>query len=116
MPDWITNAALIAAFLLSLFNLWDRIDSRLKAAKEPTKMLETRIANLENLLNGEYRMKFNDYDSHFKADLERIKQIEEGNKVTQKALLALLNHAIDGNNTAQLKKAEEDLQQYLIDR
>ena len=41
---------------------------------------------------------------------------EEGNKYTQKALLALLAHAIDGNNVEQLRKAEDDLKNYLIDR
>ena len=45
-----------------------------------------------------------------------IESIEEGNKVTQKALLALLAHALDGNNTAQLQDAKEGLQQYLINR
>lgn len=116
MPEWLSNPALIVAFVLSVFNLWDRIDSRLKSAKEPTKMLESRIEALEKTLDTDYGKRFSEYDAHFKADLQRIEQIEEGNKVTQKALLALLNHAIDGNNTAQLKKAEEDLTQYLIDR
>ena len=116
MPDWLSNLALMVAFVLSVFNLWDRIDSRIKSSKEPTKVLENRIDALEKLLTTDYRQRFIEYDAHFKADLQRIEQIEEGNKVTQKALLALLNHAIDGNNTAQLKKAEEDLTQYLIDR
>jgi hypothetical protein len=116
MPDWLSDLTLIVALLLSLFNLWDKIDYRIKTAREPTKMLEERIEVLEKLLNTDYEPRFTQYDEHFKADLQRIEQIEEGNKVTQKALLALLNHAIDGNNTAQLKKAEEDLTQYLINR
>lgn len=116
MPDFVTNLAFVVALALSVFNLWDRIDARVKASKEPTKVLETRIDALETIINAEYKQRFIDYDSHFKADLQRIEQIEEGNKVTQKALLALLSHAIDGNNTEQLKKAENDLTQYLIDR
>lgn len=116
MPEWLANPAVIVAFVLSVFNLWDRIDSRIKSAKEPTKALENRIEALENQLVTEYKPRFAKCEAHFKSDLERIEQIEEGNKVTQKALLALLSHAVDGNNIEQLKKAENDLTQYLIDR
>lgn len=108
MPDIISNVALIVAFILSVFNLWDRIDARVKAAKQPAKALEDRINALEN--------KLNHHDTHFREDLKRIEEIEEGNKVTQKALLALLSHARDGNNTDQLVRAETELTQYLIDR
>lgn len=116
MPEWLSNPALIVAFVLSVFNLWDRIDYRLRSAKEPTRVLANRIETLENLLNTEYKMRFAKYETHFNSDLQRIEQIEEGNRVTQKALLALLSHAIDGNNIMQLKDAENDLTQYLIDR
>lgn len=109
MPDYISNGALIVTFILSALNLWDRITLKLKAAKMPTKVLENRIDALEELLKVKYAQRF-------KTDLERIEQIEEGNKVTQKALLALLSHARDGNNTEQIVKAENELTQYLIDR
>ena len=102
----------IVAFLLSAFNLWDKIDARIKQAKEPTKLLEARIATVETLVT----QRFSTYDDHFAKDLGRIEKIEEGNKVTQQAILALLNHAIDGNDIAKVKKASEDLTDYLIRR
>lgn len=102
----------IVAFLVSVFNLWDKVDARIKQSKEPTKALETRIENLETLT----RQRFSTYDDHFDNDLRRIKSIEEGNKVMQKAMLALLKHAIDGNETEALQKASNDLQNYLIER
>lgn len=108
MPSAFTDATVLVAFALSVFNLWDRIDARIKAAKRPTRALEERIDALES--------KMDRHDIHFRDDLQRIEQIEEGNKVTQKALLALLSHARDGNNTDQLVKAETELTQYLIDR
>ena len=55
-------------------------------------------------------------DKFFEKDNRHICTIEEGNRVTQRALLALLSHAINGNNTAELKKAEADLSEYLIRR
>ena len=64
----------------------------------------------------EIKATFIEYDARFGRDKTKIETIEEGNKVTQKALLALLEHSIDGNNTDGLKKAKESLSQYLIDR
>jgi predicted negative regulator of RcsB-dependent stress response len=107
--DWMNTTAVIIAFLLSAFNLWDRIDARKKAAAEPTKKLETRVESLENIVK-------NEYERRFQSDLRRIEVLEEGNRITQKALLALLGHAKDGNNTKQLEDAENDLKEYLINR
>ena len=103
-----SQIAVIVAFILSAFNLWDKIDSRIKASKAPTKQLEERVEKLEK--------QNNQYDSQFSNDLRRLNAIEEGNKVTQQALLALLNHAIDGNDIAEVKKASKDLTDYLIRR
>ena len=107
--DWINTTAILIAFLLSAFNLWDRVDARKKAAQEPTKKLESRVEALEDLVK-------NEFESRFKSDLRRIEILEEGNRVTQKALLALLAHARDGNNTKQREDAENDLKEYLINR
>ena len=107
-----SQIVVIVAFLLSAFNLWDKIDARIKSAKEPTKLLETRIATVETLVT----QRFSTYDDHFAKDLGRIEKIEEGNKITQRALLALLNHAIDGNDIAEVKSASKDLTDYLIRR
>lgn len=107
--DWINTTAVIIAFLLSAFNLWDRVDARKKAAQEPTKKLEGRVEALEDIIK-------NEYENRFKSDLRRIEILEEGNRITQKALLALLAHARDGNNTKQLEDAENDLKEYLINR
>lgn len=61
-------------------------------------------------------LKFEDYDRFLANDKNRIDAIEESGKYTQKALLALLGHAIDGNNTTQMVDARDSLQNYLINR
>jgi len=104
----IETLTVILALLLSLFNLWDKIESRYKAAKAPTKQLEERIEKLEHQNER--------YDVQFSKDLRRLDAIEEGNRVTQRALLALLKHAIDGNDVEALKKASSALDEYLIQR
>lgn len=55
-----------------------------------------------------------DADGYFKADKQRLDGIEAGNRVTQQAILALLDHSIDGNNIEQMQDAKVDLQKYLI--
>ena len=106
--NYFDQIIIIVAFLVSVFNLWDKIDARKKALKEPRKNLEERIKKLEDLQTS--------YDVRFSRDLQRIESIEEGNRVTQKALLALLNHAIDGNDVEGIKEASKDLNKYLINR
>lgn len=112
MPEWVTSLSLILAVVLSAFNLWDKIDAKKKALKEPTKLLEARITTMETLMT----QKFLSYDSHFDSDLKRLEELEKGNKVTQKALLALISHALDGNDIDSLRRARTDLNDYLIDK
>jgi hypothetical protein len=49
-------------------------------------------------------------------DNDRIKSIEEGNKVTQKALLALMSHALNDKDDSKLLEAKDELERYLINR
>lgn len=100
--SWWETTVVIAAGVLTIYNLIDKIVTASKKAKEPTEELEKRVAELERKI-------LENYD-------KRITDIEKGNKVTQKAILALLEHSIDGNNTDGLKKAKDELSQYLVDR
>jgi hypothetical protein len=77
-------------------------------AKQPEKTQNERIEKLEHWRADVERMLDNDN--------KRLIAIEEGNRITQEALLALLGHAKNGNNTDQIIKAEQDLKQYLINR
>lgn len=49
-------------------------------------------------------------------DNQRFKEQERGNRVTQQALLALMSHAINGNDTDKLVEAKNKLEQYLIEK
>lgn len=116
MPEWVVNASVILAVALSAWNLWDKLDAKKKALKEPTEALKGRIAALERTVNYEMVERFKQYDSHFDRDLRRLESIEEGNRVTQKVLLALVSHALDGNDVEALRDAKRDMEQYLINR
>ena len=91
---------LSSAFTI-IFNLVTKLREPDKRRDEEIKLLKDRVAILEKA----------DRDNNDKFD-----NIEEGNKIIQTALLALLKHSLNGNDTAALKKAEEALENYLINK
>ena len=54
-------------------------------------------------------------DENMKDNSERIKKVEDGNKIIMKALMAIMNHEINGNSVDKLQKALGELNDYLID-
>lgn len=76
--------------------------------KEPERKQDDRLTALEERVAR--------HDEMLGKDKKRIEVIEEGNRVTQRALLALLAHGIDGNDIDALKDAKADLQEFLIKR
>lgn len=56
------------------------------------------------------------FKQYFSNDDNRFKAIEKSNKITQSALLALLKHSLNGNDTESLKEAEKSLEEYLIEK
>lgn len=87
----------------------------LDKVKEPEKEQNERLDDHEKRLNNhdEIIEKFKEY---FGNDDRRFKEIEQSNKITQSALLALLKHSLNGNDTESLKDAEKNLEEYLIQK
>ena len=94
----ITAVAAAAAVIISL----------VKKAKVPNEVQNSRLDALES--------KMKTHDSWFSNDDKRLVNMETGNRITQKALLALLSHGIDGNDIEGMKSAKEELQHYLIEK
>lgn len=80
----------------------------IKKVREPNVKQDERLFALEKRVS--------QHEEFFGNDNRRIESLEEGNRVTQQALLALLGHGIDGNNTEQMQSAKDSLQKYLIER
>jgi len=78
----------------------------IQAAKAPAKKVDERLTALEEAIE--------DHDRFFLNDKRRLESIEDGNRVTQKAILALLSHGIDGNDVEAMRSARDELQDYLI--
>ena len=76
--------------------------------KKPSKKQDEQIeANTEHLA---------DHDKRFTKDENRLKQLEEQNRLTIEALFALLEHALDGNNTDGMKRVKNNIQKFLIEK
>lgn len=86
-------------------------------AKEPNKMQDQRIKALEEKVD-EITGRLKEGDKHFDSDNERMDALErsmkETNQVIIESLQALTAHAIDGNNTQELREAKKRLDDYLI--
>ena len=78
------------------------------ALQAPEIRQNERLTSLEKRVS--------EHDEYFKRDKLRLETIEDGNRVTQRAILALLAHGIDGNEVTALKSAKSDLEEYLIKR
>ena len=91
------------------------IISAVKKLKEPENVQNNKIRDIEDKMKHlEDRLK--KHEEYFNNDNKRLLAIEEGNRVTQKALLALMSHAINGNDIDKLKEAENSLREYLINK
>lgn len=103
-----TAVLAVASAVVLLSNAAKAIAEAWQAAKAPNEAQNDRLDKLEawklevdrRLVNG---------NTHFDS-------IDEGNRVTQKALLALLAHGLDGNAVDQMKDAKKALEAHLINR
>lgn len=79
-----------------------------RAANAPNRKQDERITNLEERVAR--------HDEYFTRDKARLEAIEKGTRVSQRGMLALLDHNLDGNNTKQMQDARDELKEYLINR
>lgn len=103
----------ILAFITACGGAWAVLSKIVNKAKAPNEEqnkkisdLTTRIASIEAVVNVQ--------KSKIETDDRQIKELEKSNRVTQEALLALLSHAINGNNVEILQTAQKHLHSYLF--
>lgn len=82
------------------------ISKVITAVKKPKTDQDKRITRLEARVNA--------MEVFLKNDRLRLDRMDDGQRVTMQALLALLDHNLDGNNIDQMQKAKKDLQKHLI--
>lgn len=103
-----TGLLAIASAIVLLSNAAEKIGKAIRLAKAPNQDLSDRMDAFDEWKAG--------VDRKLDADKRHLDAIDGGNRVTQLALLALLDHGIDGNNIEQMQHAKDELQQHLINR
>ena len=96
----------IAAAIVTIGNAVEKIAKAKNAATAPIKSLEDRVTKLED---GQKVI-----ENKLGRDYAELKNIQEGNHAIFQALLALLDHGIDGNNIKQMEAAKQSIQEHLI--
>lgn len=108
-PGEIVAAVLaVASAIVLLANAAEKIVKAWKAAKAPNDQQNQRLDALE--------ARMEKVEGKLDHDNDRLDMIDIGTRVSQRALLALLDHGIDGNNIEQMQHAKEELQDHLINR
>lgn len=112
LMGFITTICACCAGIATLVGIIVKIVMRMKKPEieqnKRIKALEDDVQRIkeQNKLFAEY----------FSNDDKRFKEIEKSNKAILATLRALLKHAINGNDKEQLKKAEADLDVFLIEK
>jgi hypothetical protein len=97
-----------ASALVLLANAGEKVAKIVQTLKAPNANQDKRLDELEDWRESVDRM--------LASDKKHLENIDEGNRATQRALLALLDHGIDGNNIKQMQAAKDELRSYLISR
>ena len=103
-----TIIAWIAAAIILLANASEKIAAAVKTAKAPNAQQNDRLTALESDMKQVKQYRANDKNP--------LDALDEGTRITQRALLALLDHGIDGNSVEQMQAAKAALEEHLINR
>ena len=112
MNEWQILAAVVGAILA----VAGAISTLGAAANWLVKLVQVfKAPNAEQDKRLEYLEKhMKEVDTFLANDKERLDSIDESTRVTQRALLALLAHGIDGNHQKQMEEAKQELELHLI--
>ena len=98
----------VAGVIIAIGSAWKVIVEAKKALNKPHKDIESKFAH---------------YDKCLVNDNERLKNLEvslgilsRDNEIELKALRDVVNHLRTHNNTGEMKRVEDDIDEYLITR
>ena len=104
---WIVAGVLaVAGAVSTLGGAANWLVKLITAIKAPNAEQDKRLVKLEKHME--------EVDQFLATDKKRLDNIDESTRVTQRALLALLAHGIDGNHQSQMEDAKKELELHLI--
>lgn len=99
-------ALAVAGGISTLAGAGNWIVKLIQVIKAPNAEQDRRLSDLEKHME--------EVDGFLANDKKRLDNMDESNRVTQRALLALLAHGIDGNHQKQMEEAKQELELHLI--
>lgn len=99
MEFTITSAQIVGfcALVTALYGVYKIV----KELKKPSEDLKAEV---------------HQHDEIITADHERLKDVEQSNKMILQCLLVIINHDITGNCIDKMKEARDELQEFLINK
>lgn len=98
----------VAGGISTLGNAANWLVKLVSVFKSPNAEQDKQLAELQEWRRG--------VDQKLDNDNRRLNRNEDSERITQRALLALLAHGIDGNHQKQMEEAKEELQNHLISK
>lgn len=96
-----TTILACASAIVLIANAAEKIINVIKAARTPVNQQLSRLDTLEKWRE--------EVDRKLNHDNDRLASIDASSMVTQRAILALLDHGINGNNVEQMLEARDEL-------
>lgn len=62
------------------------------------------------------KQKVESHEEKLNKDKQRLDDIDQSNKLILNSMLVIINHEITGNGIENMKKARDELQEYLINK
>ena len=107
------------AGLITILTLWEKIESRVRAEKQPNNDLKIRMDDLEKEVRNhdlEYRTILSGYADKLQRDYDSINAIRKTLNLMLEAQWVLVDHAKNGNNVKELDDVSEKLKGFVFDK
>ena len=100
-PDQIRDTLVVVLAVMAFLVLLGNVIKTIKDWKKPHDDMASWRMDVDNRLNN---------------DNSRLRDLEEGNKVICRGILAMLSHEINGNSNDKLTASQQEITNYLINR
>lgn len=77
---------------------------------------KTLLEKADNKDVREIKERLHELENHQDLDHDRLKSVETGNEKICKCILAITDHELTGNSVDKLRKAKDEMQNYLIEK
>lgn len=106
----------VASAIVLLSNAAEKIAGAWRKLKAPDMRQNERLTALENWKEHELKTWQETVDRSLDNTHKHLEKVDEANKVTSIALIALLDHGIAGNNIDQMQNAKAALAEHLTSK